>query len=230
MADNVAAETPRHRVRAALQPLPAHEAHHAAENIYEALSARPYEVTVDPAIAERARLAVQRMVDLPPPAQPARYDLVKARHHVGRGADLTTAVLGGIDGVADGGRGLAGLSAAMSSRPARSWCSPKRRSNSGCSSAWAQGGMAAALSAGDTPEAARRRHRRPPAPGLVDREMAPPPGRGRPGRSAPPGRLGAPFDREADGAFAQSLEAAHSARPRGPCEGRPGRSARSCRR
>jgi quinolinate synthase len=39
-------------------------------------------VTVDPAVAERARLAVQRMVDLPPPAKPARYDLVKARHHV----------------------------------------------------------------------------------------------------------------------------------------------------
>jgi quinolinate synthase len=33
-------------------------------------------------IAERARLAVQRMVDLPPPAVPARYDMVKARHHV----------------------------------------------------------------------------------------------------------------------------------------------------
>ncbi|HPA37396.1 MAG TPA: quinolinate synthase NadA, partial [Phenylobacterium sp.] len=37
---------------------------------------------VDAEIAERARLAVQRMVDLPPPAIPARYDLVKARHHV----------------------------------------------------------------------------------------------------------------------------------------------------
>ena len=33
-------------------------------------------------IGERARLAVQRMIDLPPPAVPARYDLVKARHHV----------------------------------------------------------------------------------------------------------------------------------------------------
>ena len=52
------------------------------ENIYEALVHERYEVTVDPAIAERARLAVQRMVDLPPPAVPARYDLVKARHHV----------------------------------------------------------------------------------------------------------------------------------------------------
>ena len=37
---------------------------------------------MDPAISERARLAVQRMVDLPPPSRPARYDLVKARHHV----------------------------------------------------------------------------------------------------------------------------------------------------
>ncbi len=33
-------------------------------------------------VAERARAAVQRMIDLPPPAVPARYDLVKARHHV----------------------------------------------------------------------------------------------------------------------------------------------------
>ena len=52
------------------------------QNIYEALVHNRHEVTVDPAIAERARLAVQRMVDLPPPAVPARYDLVKARHHV----------------------------------------------------------------------------------------------------------------------------------------------------
>ena len=52
------------------------------ENIYEALLYDRYEVTVDPAVAARARLAVQRMIDLPPPAVPARYDLVKARHHV----------------------------------------------------------------------------------------------------------------------------------------------------
>src|SRR6202008_4763880 len=52
------------------------------ENIYESLLHERFEVTVDPAIAERARLAVQRMVDLPPPARPARYDLVKARPQV----------------------------------------------------------------------------------------------------------------------------------------------------
>jgi quinolinate synthase len=52
------------------------------ENIYEALLNDRFEVTIDAAIAERARLAVQRMIDMPPPATPARYDLVKARHHV----------------------------------------------------------------------------------------------------------------------------------------------------
>jgi quinolinate synthase len=31
---------------------------------------------------EAPRLAVQRMIDLPPPAVPARYDMIKARHHV----------------------------------------------------------------------------------------------------------------------------------------------------
>ncbi|WP_309643321.1 quinolinate synthase, partial [Phenylobacterium sp.] len=52
------------------------------ENIYEALLKNQHEVFVDPAIAERARASVQRMIDLPPPLVPARYDLVKARHHV----------------------------------------------------------------------------------------------------------------------------------------------------
>jgi quinolinate synthase len=52
------------------------------ENIHAALLHEQFEVTVDPIVAERARLAVQRMIDLPPPERPARYDLVKARHHV----------------------------------------------------------------------------------------------------------------------------------------------------
>jgi len=52
------------------------------QNIHDALVHDRYEVTVDPAIARAARLAVQRMIDLPPPLVPARYDLVKARHHV----------------------------------------------------------------------------------------------------------------------------------------------------
>jgi len=52
------------------------------ENIHQALLHNQFEVIVPPQIAERARASVQRMIDLPPPAQPARYDLVRARHHV----------------------------------------------------------------------------------------------------------------------------------------------------
>jgi quinolinate synthase len=52
------------------------------ENIRDCLVNMRFEVTVPEDMAGRARLAVQRMIDLPPPAVPARYDLVKARHHV----------------------------------------------------------------------------------------------------------------------------------------------------
>ena len=52
------------------------------QNIHDALLLGQFEVTVDPAVAARAAAAVQRMIDMPPPSRPARYDLVKARHHV----------------------------------------------------------------------------------------------------------------------------------------------------
>ena len=52
------------------------------QNIRDCLVNMEFEVTVPEDMAERARLAVQRMIDLPPPAIPARYDMIKARHHV----------------------------------------------------------------------------------------------------------------------------------------------------
>ena len=52
------------------------------ENIRDCLLHMQFEVTVPDEMLEKARLAVQRMIDLPPPSKPARYDLVKARHHV----------------------------------------------------------------------------------------------------------------------------------------------------
>jgi quinolinate synthase len=81
MADNVAADAVNTEFLRPCNLCP-HMKRISLENIYEALLHDRFEVTVDPAIAERARLAVQRMVDLPPPAKAARYDLVKARHHV----------------------------------------------------------------------------------------------------------------------------------------------------
>jgi quinolinate synthase len=81
MADNVAADAPATEFVRPCNLCP-YMKMISLENIYEALLHDRHEVTVDPAIADRARLAVQRMVDLPPPAVPARYDLIKARHHV----------------------------------------------------------------------------------------------------------------------------------------------------
>jgi quinolinate synthase len=81
MADNVACDAPETEFVRPCNLCP-HMKRITLENIHEALVTGRYEVTVDPAIAERARAAVQRMIDLPPPVVPARYDLVKARHHV----------------------------------------------------------------------------------------------------------------------------------------------------
>src|ERR687893_855847 len=81
MADNVSADAPDTEFVRPCNLCP-HMKRISLENIYEALLWDRHEVTVDPIIADRARAAVQRMIDLPPPAVPARYDLVKARHHV----------------------------------------------------------------------------------------------------------------------------------------------------
>jgi quinolinate synthase len=81
MADNVACDAPETEFVRPCNLCP-HMKRISLQNIYEALLHERFEVTVEPAIAERARAAVQRMIDLPPPAHPARYDLVKARHHV----------------------------------------------------------------------------------------------------------------------------------------------------
>ncbi|HET9159956.1 MAG TPA: quinolinate synthase NadA [Caulobacteraceae bacterium] len=81
MADNVACDAPGVEFVRPCNLCP-HMKRITLRNIYQALLDERFEVTVDPAIAERARAAVQRMIDLPPPAKPARYDLVKARHHV----------------------------------------------------------------------------------------------------------------------------------------------------
>jgi quinolinate synthase len=81
MADNVACDAPETEFVRPCNLCP-HMKRITLDNILEALRHDRYEVTVPDDIAIRARAAVQRMIDLPPPAVPARYDLVKARHHV----------------------------------------------------------------------------------------------------------------------------------------------------
>ena len=81
MADNVACDAPETEFVRPCNLCP-HMKRITLENIYQALLREQFEVMVDPAVADRARLSVQRMIDMSPPAAPARYDLVKARHHV----------------------------------------------------------------------------------------------------------------------------------------------------
>jgi quinolinate synthase len=81
MADNVACDAPDTEFVRPCNLCP-HMKTISLENIYQALLHNRHEVTVEAAISQRARAAVQAMIDMPPLATPARYDLVKARHHV----------------------------------------------------------------------------------------------------------------------------------------------------
>jgi L-aspartate oxidase len=116
------------------------------------------------------------------------------------------------DGVIVVGGGLAGLSAALAAAPRKALLLTDAPLGQGCSSAWAQGGMAAALSPGDSPEA-HARDTVAAGAGLVDPAMARLLAEEGPAAVRALADLGAPFDRDARGGFAQSLEAAHS-RPR----------------
>ena len=113
------------------------------------------------------------------------------------------------DGVLVVGAGLAGLTAALSAAPAKVLVLTEAALNQGCSSAWAQGGMAAALGADDTP-ALHAADTVAAGAGLVIAEVADLLASEGPAAVRRLAELGAPFDRDAAGGFAQSLEAAHS--------------------
>lgn len=107
------------------------------------------------------------------------------------------------------GGGLAGLSAALEAGPRSTLVVTPAPLLQACSSAWAQGGVAAALSVQDDP-ALHAADTAAAGAGLVDPAVA--------RALTEDGKqtvewlasLGAPFDRAADGGFAVSLEAAHS--------------------
>ena len=113
------------------------------------------------------------------------------------------------DGVLIVGAGLAGLSAALAATPRRTLVLAAAPVGEGSSSGWAQGGMAAAL--GDDDDAALHAADTLAAgAGLCDPIAVDVLTREGPDAVRALAALGAPFDRRADGAFVQSLEAAHS--------------------
>ncbi|MHA1164528.1 MAG: L-aspartate oxidase [Alphaproteobacteria bacterium] len=109
------------------------------------------------------------------------------------------------------GAGLAGLFTALKLSPHPVVLISPVPLGEGTSSGWAQGGIAAAISKGDTVEAHARDTIRAGA-GIVDEGMAHLLAREAPGRIEDLLRLGVPFDKDIEGKLQLSREAAHSAR------------------
>ncbi len=109
------------------------------------------------------------------------------------------------------GAGLAGLFCALKIAPLRVAVLAAAPLGEGSSSAWAQGGVAAAVAEGDSPEL-HARDTVVAGAGLVDEEVALSVVREAGARVDDLLRFGAPFDRDAKGRLAPSREAAHSAR------------------
>jgi L-aspartate oxidase len=113
------------------------------------------------------------------------------------------------DGVLIIGAGLAGLSAALSAAPHKALVLAAQPLLRGASSAWAQGGIAAALAAPDH-ASVHAADTVAAGAGLVDTKVADritAEGRGAVERLV---QAGAPFDRTETGGYALSLEAAHA--------------------
>lgn len=107
------------------------------------------------------------------------------------------------------GAGLAGLFAALKLSPLPVTVVSAAPLGEGASSAWAQGGIAASVGVGDTP-AAHARDTIAAGGGLVDEAVAQTIAGEAPDRIADLLRYGVPFDRDLEGHFVLSREAAHS--------------------
>ena len=109
------------------------------------------------------------------------------------------------------GGGLAGLFCALKLAPLPVTVLTAAPIGEGASSAWAQGGIAAAVAEGDTPEA-HARDTVAAGAGLVDEALALDMTREAPERVRDLLSYGVPFDRDLEGRLAVGREAAHSAR------------------
>jgi L-aspartate oxidase len=109
------------------------------------------------------------------------------------------------------GGGLAGLFCALKLSPRPVTILTAAPIGEGASSAWAQGGVAAAVGEGDSPDA-HARDTIAAGAGLVDKAVALAMTREAPERIRDLVAYGVPFDRDLDGQFMVSREAAHAAR------------------
>ena len=213
MSDNVAVETPEVEFIRPCNLCP-HMKRITLPKILDSLVYMKEEIVIDPEVAARARKPrLSGWSSSASSASCAPSHSMREPKIVASGSPISAFPFSARRGdcVVIIGAGLAGLFTALKLAPRPVVVISPTPLGEGASSGWAQGGIAAAVSEGDTPEAHARDTIRAGA-GIVDECMAHLLASDAAERIEDLLRLGVPFDKDLEGKLQLSREAAHGAR------------------